>query len=124
MKPCEIADLIVKEGLGAQFSYYCEATLFSYRATGLRDIVVVFVSEGGQEDMRRSMERNPDRPLRVLNLPSRQWIHQELRSSFPIRDEAAERLAGCKSVKFRAYLPSGRRFEATIVEDPLKSNGQ
>jgi len=120
MKPHEKANLIVREGLGAQFSYYCEANLYSYSGTGLRGIAVVFISEGGQEDVHIPLELNPKRPLKVLNLPSRQWIHQEMRGSFPIRDEAAQRLAVCKSVKFRASLPSGRDFEATIVEEPLK----
>jgi hypothetical protein len=121
MTPDEIADLIVSKSLSGQFSYYFEANLYSYTGTGLRSPVVVFISEGGQEDVHTPIERNPKRPLRVLNLPSRQWVHQEIRGSFPIHGAAAERLAVCKRAKFRAYLPSRRPFETTIVEEPLKS---
>jgi hypothetical protein len=48
MKPYERADLIVREGLSAQFSYSFEANLYSNLGTGLRDIAVVFIDEGGQ----------------------------------------------------------------------------
>jgi hypothetical protein len=81
---------------------------------------VVFITEGGQEDVHRPHDPQTGAPLRFLNLPSRQWVVQQAAGSFPIEDEAAaERLAQYKSVKFSAYMPSGRPFESTIVESPL-----
>jgi len=47
MKPFEIANLIVRESLEAQLTYYFDAYLYSNWGTGLRDIVVVFVYDGG-----------------------------------------------------------------------------
>jgi hypothetical protein len=119
MKPYEIADMVVREGLSGQFSYSFELNLYSHLGTGIRNITVVFIAEGGQEDVHHIREPKTKTPLRVLNLPPRQWVLQEAVGSFPIQDEAAERLARCKSVKFGAYMPSGRTFESTIVESPL-----
>jgi hypothetical protein len=120
MKEYERADLVVREGLSGQFSFSFEANLYSHLGTGIRDIKVVFVTEDGQEDVHRILEPQNHKPLSVLNVPARQWEVREVTGSFPIEDEAvAIRLAQCKHVKLRAYMPSGRIFESTIVENPL-----
>jgi hypothetical protein len=106
--------------LSGQFSFAFEANLYSHLGTGIRDIKVVFVTEDGQEDVHRVLEPHTHKPLSVLNVPARQWEVRQVTGSFPIEDEAAaKRLAQCKSVKFRAYLPSGHTFESTIIESPL-----
>jgi hypothetical protein len=120
MKPYEIADLVVRERLSGQFSFSFEAYLYSHLGTGIRDIKVVFISEGGQEDVHRILEPQTHKPLSALNVPARQWEFRQVVGSFPIEDEAAAKLlAQCKSVKFSARMPSGHPFESTIVENPL-----
>ena len=48
---------------------------------GLRDIAIVFVCAGGEV-------RNESLDLGVVNLPPRQWVSKEMRSSFNTRVES------------------------------------
>jgi hypothetical protein len=124
MKSYKIVDLIVREGLSAQFSYSFKDSLYSNLGTGLRDIAVVFIADDGQEDVHHPRAPQTKTPLKVINLPPRQLVGQPVQGRFPIYVQDAGRLARCKSVKFRSYLPYGGLFQSTVTEEPLEDGGE
>lgn len=120
--------------VGAHYEINVKLFNEKYASTGLRDVVLQFVSADGsvvledspdvsevsgergaptQIDASNIRFADPAKPsvTEVINFPSREWVN--LTISGEIYGEAAKKLADCDRARLKGYYPSGKNF----VED-------